>query len=180
MGGKVGPITHARIERRPLSVNRPARVLPRLLGIIPMEAKLGQDARDCRRLFAGELNPNPLPNHLGNLEESRRIAGGSASNFSFSNARLARRRSKSIGGLPSKPNCSDRLKSPFFCFFSAVDFMVFSLVLNRSSRSVALLTKSPRRRAASGSSLQRAPRPAPCGVGLKKGDRTRQGAARTT
>lgn len=35
-----------------------------------------------------------------------------------------------------------------------------------SVRSFALHTKSPRSRAASGSSLQRAPRPAPCEVGL--------------
>jgi hypothetical protein len=51
-------------------------------------------------------------------------------------------------------------------------------VLCRSSRSVALLNKSPRSRAASGSSLQRAPRPAPCGVGLKKGDKTRPGESK--
>jgi hypothetical protein len=48
-------------------------------------------------------------------------------------------------------------------------------VLCRSSRSVALLTKSPRSKGGQRESLQRAPRPAPCGVGLKKGDRKRPG-----
>ena len=43
-------------------------------GCCSMEAKLGQNAGDRRRLLVGELNPDPLANHFGNLEKARRIA----------------------------------------------------------------------------------------------------------
>jgi hypothetical protein len=38
-----------------------------------MEAKLGKNAGDRRRLLVRELNPNPLPNHFGNLEKAGRL-----------------------------------------------------------------------------------------------------------
>ena len=74
VGGEVGAVTLARVERRPLTADRAAWVLPSLPGIVPVEAKLGKNAGDGRRLLVGELNPNPLPNHFGNLEEAGRIA----------------------------------------------------------------------------------------------------------
>jgi hypothetical protein len=49
-------------------------VLPSLPGVVPVEAKLGQNAGDRRGLFVRELNPDPLSNYLGNLEEAGRIA----------------------------------------------------------------------------------------------------------
>ncbi len=60
----------ARVEGGPLTADRAARVLPRLPGVVPMEAKFGKNAGDRRRLLVGELNPNPLPDHFGNLEEA--------------------------------------------------------------------------------------------------------------
>jgi len=74
VGGEAAAVTLARVERRPLLADRTARVLPSLPGVIPVEAKLGQNAGDRRGLLVRELNPNSLANHFGNLEEAGRIA----------------------------------------------------------------------------------------------------------
>ena len=52
-------------------VIRAARVLPRLAGVVPMEAKLGQKAGDFGRLLPFKLNPNPFANHFGQFKEAR-------------------------------------------------------------------------------------------------------------
>jgi hypothetical protein len=57
VGGEVTAVTLAWVIRRPFVGNRAARVLPRLAGVVPMKAKLGQNARNARRLFVGKLNP---------------------------------------------------------------------------------------------------------------------------
>ncbi len=46
-------------------------MLPRLAGIVPMEAKFGQNARDSGRLFVVKLNPNPFANDLGQFIKAR-------------------------------------------------------------------------------------------------------------
>jgi hypothetical protein len=52
-----------------------------------VEPKLGQNAGDGRRLLVGELNPNPLPNHFGNLIEAGRIVAEQRQEFvSFQDA----------------------------------------------------------------------------------------------
>jgi hypothetical protein len=74
VGGEVAAVTLARVERDPLFSHAPAWVLPRLPGVVPMKPKLGQNAGDGRGLLVRELNPNPLPNNLGNLEKAGRFA----------------------------------------------------------------------------------------------------------
>ena len=46
-------------------------MLPRLAGVVPMEAKLGQNPRDFGRLLVRELNPNPTANHFRPFKEFR-------------------------------------------------------------------------------------------------------------
>ena len=48
-------------------------MLPRFAGVVPMEAKLGQNPRDFGRLLVRELNPNPLANHFRQFKEFRRL-----------------------------------------------------------------------------------------------------------
>jgi len=64
----------AGIEQRTHLLDRAARVLPNLPGVVPVKTKLGQNAGDRGRLLVGELNPDPIPSHFGNLKETRRIA----------------------------------------------------------------------------------------------------------
>lgn len=49
-------------------------MLPGLAGIVPMEAKLGQNASDGGGLLVCELNPNPLANNLSNIKKARCFA----------------------------------------------------------------------------------------------------------
>ena len=48
-----------------------ARMLPDLAAVVPMEAKLREFSGDLAGLFFLELNPNPIPNHLGNFPKFR-------------------------------------------------------------------------------------------------------------
>ena len=62
-------------------------MLPRLPGVVPMKAKLGQYARHGRRLLVRKLNPNPLANHFGEFKEIRRFAPEQCQqSFSFKSA----------------------------------------------------------------------------------------------
>ena len=65
------------VERGPLLLNGPARVLPCLPGVVPMEAKLGQNAGDRRRLLVRKLNPDPLPDHFGQVVPAHTADGNS-------------------------------------------------------------------------------------------------------
>src|ERR1700761_7429724 len=47
--------------------DRPARVLPRLAGVVPVKAKLRQRAGNRGRLLIGKLNPNPFAPIFGLL-----------------------------------------------------------------------------------------------------------------
>ena len=81
VGGEVAAVTLARVERRPLIADRAARVLPCLPSVVPMEPKLRQNAGDGRRLLIRELNPNPLPNNLGNLKKAGRFTAKQRQQF---------------------------------------------------------------------------------------------------
>ena len=62
-------------------------MLPRLAGVIPMEAKLSQNHRDFGRLLVRELNPNPTANHFRPLKEFRSLAAEQRQQvFSFQSA----------------------------------------------------------------------------------------------
>jgi hypothetical protein len=56
-------------------------MLPSLPGVVPMKAKLGENAGDRGRLLVGELNPNPLPNHFGQLEKARSLGSEKRKNL---------------------------------------------------------------------------------------------------
>jgi hypothetical protein len=71
--GEVTAVTPAGIEGRPLLTYSAARVLPNLPLMIPMESTFRQKVGDRRRLLLREGNPDPLPNHFGNLEEPGRF-----------------------------------------------------------------------------------------------------------
>ena len=49
-------------------------MLPRLAGLIPVETKLGQDARDRDWLLVCELNPDPFSDDLRQFKELGRLA----------------------------------------------------------------------------------------------------------
>jgi hypothetical protein len=109
-----------------------------------MEAKLGKNAGDGRGLLVGELNPNPLANHFGNLEKPGCIATEQRQQFlSFQ---------RSIGPPEGEINFRSvfsaqlfgSAQEPRFLIFLCGSFHGLFFVLCRSSRSVALLTKSPR------------------------------------
>ena len=50
-----------------------ARMLPGLPLVVTMKAQLSQNTGDLRRLLLAEWNPNPLPDHLGPVENSGRF-----------------------------------------------------------------------------------------------------------
>ena len=51
----------------------PARMLPGLPLVVPMKAQLSQNGGDLRRLLLAEWNPNPLPDHFSQVENSGRF-----------------------------------------------------------------------------------------------------------
>ena len=46
-----------------------------------MEAKLGEKAGNGGRLLVRERNPNPFPNHLGQLEKARSLSSEKRKNL---------------------------------------------------------------------------------------------------
>ena len=81
--------THARCESSGLRIGREvslillsgialgafsesaARVLPGLALVVPVKPKLGQNGGDLAGLLLCEVNPDPLADNLGNIEEAR-------------------------------------------------------------------------------------------------------------
>ena len=72
IGGKVGGILLAGVARGAFGESA-ARVLPDLPLVVPVEPKLGELARNLAGLLVGELNPDPLANDLGQLQEAGRF-----------------------------------------------------------------------------------------------------------
>ncbi len=72
-GGVAVAVTLARIVSCPMVTIDPARVLPRLAGAVPMEAKLGENASHFGGLLARKLNPDPFADDLGSLKELWRL-----------------------------------------------------------------------------------------------------------
>jgi len=67
-------VSLARVDSRSLVAKQATWVLPRPTGVVPMEAKLGQNAGDCGGLLARKLNPHPFADNLGEFKELRRLA----------------------------------------------------------------------------------------------------------
>ena len=92
-----------------------------------MEAKLGKNAGDGRRLLVGELNPNPLPNHFGNLEKAGCFAAEERQQFLGFQCPIC----PAEGEINLRSVFSAQLfgsaQEPCFLFFFAVVFMVFFL-----------------------------------------------------
>jgi hypothetical protein len=138
VGGEIAAIPLAGVERCPLLLDRAARVLPCLPGVVPMEAKLGKNAGDRRGLLVGELNPNPLPNHFGNLEKARRIAAEQRQQLLGFQCPIC----PPEGEVNLRSVLSAQLfgsaQEPLFLILFCGSFHGLFFVLCRSSRSVAL------------------------------------------
>jgi hypothetical protein len=64
----------ARVDSRRPIAEQTTRMLPRLAALVPMEAKLSQNAGDCGRLLLGKLYPHPFANHFSEFKKLRRFA----------------------------------------------------------------------------------------------------------
>ena len=71
IGWKTAAENVARIGGRRLLAENPARVLPCLARVVPVETQLSQNRCDFLRLLLFELNPNPLANDFGKFIKSR-------------------------------------------------------------------------------------------------------------
>ncbi len=109
-----------------------------------MKSKLGKNAGDGRRLLVGKLNPDPLSNHFGNLEKPGCIAAEERQQFLGFQSSIR----SPEGEINLRSVVSAQLfgsaQEPCFLIFLCGSFHGLFFVLCRSSRSVALLTKSPR------------------------------------
>jgi hypothetical protein len=73
-GGEVAAIFSARVKIHAAVAVQAAGMLPCLAYLVPMKAKLGQNAGDCCRLLFGKRNPDPFADNLGELKKLRRLA----------------------------------------------------------------------------------------------------------
>jgi len=71
VSGEVATITPAWVIGGSFLNNGATGMLPRLPGVVPMEAKLGQSASHSRWLLLLKLNPNPFANNFGQFKETR-------------------------------------------------------------------------------------------------------------
>jgi hypothetical protein len=70
VGGEVTAVFPARVKVGSLR-HLPARVLPNLPCVVPMETKLRENGGNLRGLLSLKLNPNPFAYYFGNIPEVR-------------------------------------------------------------------------------------------------------------
>lgn len=69
VGGEVAAELPARVKPHAAVTMHAAGMLPRLPGVVPMQAKLRPLAASLNRGLLLELNPHPPANHLGQFKE---------------------------------------------------------------------------------------------------------------
>ena len=116
----------------------PARLLPCLPGVVPWKPSSARTLVIVGELLVGEMNPNPFPNHFGNLEKPGCIAAVERQQL------LGFQRSirSPEGEVNLRSVFSAQLfgsaQEPRFLIFLRSSFHGLFFVLCRSSRSVAL------------------------------------------
>jgi len=140
-----------------------------------MEAKLGQNAGDCGRLFLCELNPNPFTDNLRGLKKLRCLALKQSQKLcSFKRAIRTAATKINLRSGYRLPVCIAEwfgtVQEPCLCIFLCVRFHGLFLVFSRFGFGLSPFTKRPRSRAARGSSLQRAPCSGPLRKRAGEGD----------
>jgi hypothetical protein len=87
VGGEVTAVFPARVKVGSLR-HLPARVLPNLPCVVPMETKLRENGGNLRGLLSLKLNPNPFANYFGNIPKSGASFRIRSSKDSIGNARF--------------------------------------------------------------------------------------------
>jgi hypothetical protein len=167
VGGEVAAELAAWVKSHTAVAMHAARMLPRLPGVVPMEAKLGQLAAGLDRGLLLELHPHPPAHHLGQFKERGEPPRNMASKVSVSNERFTRLRAKSIRASPGWRSAAeadevilpDRL--PSSSKLCDLVFMVFFCVVTLHVFGPSLFTRKP------------SPRPSCVGV-VFRGHRTRR------
>jgi hypothetical protein len=138
VGGEVAAITLAGVKRCPLLADSAAGVLPNPPGVVPVEAKLSENAGDGRRLLIGELYPNPLPDNFGHFKKAGCFTAKQGQQFLSFQFLIG----SPEGEINLRSVFSARLfgsaQEPFILFFLCGGFHGLFFVLCCSSRPVAL------------------------------------------